>query len=146
MATSADLYNQALAYHRSGDLARAEALYRQVLQADPAHVEALHLLGILAYQTRNYQNAVALLGQVIALMPNHADAHNNLGIVYKDLGQGDLAINCYRQAAAAESQPWRARISNMGPRPARSRTRSPSMRGCLPKEAARIITNHANAA
>ena len=35
-------------YHRSGRLAEAEQIYRQVLSQNPAHWEALHMLGVVA--------------------------------------------------------------------------------------------------
>ena len=44
MATIEDLA-AAVRYHQAGDLRRAEEIYRQVLQADPANADARHLLG-----------------------------------------------------------------------------------------------------
>ena len=41
----------AVASHQSGDLRQAETLYRQVLNRHPRHVDAQHLLGVLAHQT-----------------------------------------------------------------------------------------------
>ena len=35
--------------------------------------------------------------------PEHADAHNNLGIVFKNQGQLAEAILCYRQALTVKS-------------------------------------------
>ena len=50
---------QARAYHRAGRLPEAEALYRAVLQTQPAHAEANHHLGLL----------LAQVGQVVAALP-----------------------------------------------------------------------------
>ncbi|MEN6630373.1 MAG: SEC-C metal-binding domain-containing protein, partial [Sulfuricella sp.] len=38
----------ALAHHQAGRLLQAEEIYQQILQAEPNHPEALHLLGMLA--------------------------------------------------------------------------------------------------
>jgi Flp pilus assembly protein TadD len=42
--------NAGLAHHRAGRLERAAALYRKALEKDPDRAEALHLLGVVAYQ------------------------------------------------------------------------------------------------
>ncbi|GGG90614.1 tetratricopeptide repeat protein [Silvibacterium dinghuense] len=42
----------AASFHRSGDAAAAEALYREILAADPRHSEANHNLGVLLIQLR----------------------------------------------------------------------------------------------
>ena len=50
---------QARAYYRAGRLPEAEALYRAVLQTQPAHAEANHHLGLL----------LAQVGQVVIALP-----------------------------------------------------------------------------
>ena len=69
MNTIAELFQRAVQFHRGGNLGQAEPLYRQVLQADPTHAEAHHLLGLLAHQTGHHEPAIALLRQAIALNP-----------------------------------------------------------------------------
>ena len=44
--------NQGLVLHRQGKLADAERCYGEVLQRQPDHFDALHLLGVIARQTR----------------------------------------------------------------------------------------------
>ncbi len=44
MANIHELFDRAVSYHQHGKLALAEPLYRQVLQAEPRHADALHLL------------------------------------------------------------------------------------------------------
>ena len=44
----AALLAEALAAHRQGRLAEAEALYRRILALVPQHFDALHLLGVIA--------------------------------------------------------------------------------------------------
>ena len=36
------MFELALKYHQAGDLHQAESLYRQILQVDPQHADALH--------------------------------------------------------------------------------------------------------
>ena len=87
-------------HHQAGQLPQAEALYRQILQQDPNHSEALHLLGVIAYQAGRHDLAVELIRRAIALQPNYPGSHSNLGAALKDLGQLDAAIAAYRQALA----------------------------------------------
>ena len=86
-------------HHQAGQLAQAEALYRQILQQDPNHSDALHLLGMVAYQMGRNESAVDLIGRSIALQP-HPEACRNLGVALAAQGQLDAAIAAYRQAIA----------------------------------------------
>jgi protein O-GlcNAc transferase len=104
MATIADQINQAVRLHQSGNLAQAEALYRQILQADPRHAPALHLLGSLAHQTGHHDAAVALIGQAIAINPLASIFHFNLGLVHKKLRHWTEAAACFQQALQINPQ------------------------------------------
>jgi len=96
-ATS-ELLAEAVAGHRSGDLALAERLYRRVLDAAPGNPDALHFLGVLAHQQGRSDAAVELIGRALAAAPAHAGAHNNLGNVHKECGRLAEAETCYRSA------------------------------------------------
>jgi len=98
MPTISELFDLAVRQHKSGNLAHAQQLYQQILQVDPANARALHMLGVVAYQTGRHRDAIALIRQAIALSPTIALFHFNLGNVHKDLGQLGEAIYCYRQA------------------------------------------------
>ncbi len=107
MATSAEFLNQAIRLHQSGDLARAEPLYRQILQDEPNNVNALHLLGILANQAGRHDVGIPLLRHAVALNPSVPDMHANLARALFDFGNDlfgremfDQAADCYREALA----------------------------------------------
>ncbi|MBI2772629.1 MAG: tetratricopeptide repeat protein [Burkholderiales bacterium] len=87
-----------LALHQAGRLAEAEAIYRQVLQAEPHNADALHLLGLLARQVGRGDVAIALIGQALAIAPAHAGYLNSLGLVHQDAGDAALAMDCYGRA------------------------------------------------
>ena len=53
-------------HHQAGQLAEAERIYRQVLAAEPDNPQALHLLGLLAMQARQFDVAIGLIGRAIA--------------------------------------------------------------------------------
>lgn len=88
----------AVEHHTGGRLAEAEALYRQVLQADPDQPVALHLLGVLAHQTGHNGAAVELISKAISIKPDYPEAHNNLGLSLQGQGQLDGAAASYQRA------------------------------------------------
>ena len=49
------------------------------------HFDALHLLGVIALQTRHPERAVELIGKAIALKPNYAAAYTNRGKALNDM-------------------------------------------------------------
>src|SRR4051812_35012834 len=44
-------FAKALAAHKQGKLSEAEALYSEILKANPADFHSMHLLGVIALQT-----------------------------------------------------------------------------------------------
>jgi cytochrome c-type biogenesis protein CcmH/NrfG len=55
----------AVAKHQAGLHREAEAMYRQVLERDRHHPDALHLLGLLAHETGDSHNGVELIRRAI---------------------------------------------------------------------------------
>jgi len=100
MATVQQAFDLALQHHQAGRLAEAEALYRQILAAEPRHAGALHLLGVIAHQVGRDDVAVDFITKAIALAPGVADFHSNLGIALYGKGQLDEATAVFRQAIA----------------------------------------------
>jgi predicted TPR repeat methyltransferase len=98
--TIADLLAAAVRQHEAGELAAAEALYRDVLARDPEHPDALHLLGLIAHAAGNFAAAVTGIRRALALRPGEAVFHYNLANVLRDAGQLDDAIASYRAALA----------------------------------------------
>jgi len=84
--------------HQAGRLAEAEALYRQILAAQPRHAEALHHLGVIANQVGRHELAVDLIRQAIDISPNNPAACSNLGIALRKLGRLDDAAAACRHA------------------------------------------------
>ena len=93
-------FHQALELHMRGQIGRAQSLYREVLQLQPNHAEALHHLGIIALQMRDPANAMHLIGQAVTLNPANPAAHSNLGMACEDAGQPEAALASYDKAIA----------------------------------------------
>lgn len=88
----------AVAHHQAGQLPQAEAIYRQILQAQPEHADALHLLGVLAHQAGRNEQAVELIGKAIHIFPRSPEYHANLGEALRALGRLEEAVASYRRA------------------------------------------------
>jgi Flp pilus assembly protein TadD len=76
-----EVLDLALANHRAGRLDAAGCLYRKFLRRQPDHLEALHLLGVVAHQTGEHDTAIDLIGKAIAIngaaggyRPNRVDS------------------------------------------------------------------------
>ncbi|MBI3839901.1 MAG: tetratricopeptide repeat protein [Planctomycetia bacterium] len=85
-------------HHQAGQLAEAERIYRQILQVDPQHPHALHQLGMLALQARQFETAEQLIATAIRCDRSQASFHANLGEVYRHLQRTSEAIDCYQMA------------------------------------------------
>jgi len=90
--------NLARQHHQAGRLKEAERLYRQILEVQPANVDALHLLGVVALQCGHAAGAVELIGKAIALNPHQADFFDHLGAALLALGRWDEAVANLREA------------------------------------------------
>jgi len=88
----------AIARHQAGDLATAEANYREILGISASEPRALHLLGTLHAQTGRLASAVDLLRQALRLNPRNAETHNNLGLALHGLGEIAGAAAAFREA------------------------------------------------
>ena len=96
--TIPQVFQIALQRHQAGRLAEAEALYRQIVAAQPNHADALHLLGEIAYQTGQSDTAVQLISRAISIQPFDARFLVTLGRPLKAQGRVDAAIAVWRKA------------------------------------------------
>ena len=93
-----DVLQHGLRQHQAGALDKALTAYRYVLSHQPEQADALHLLGILAYQQGRYAEAVESIGRAIRQHHDRAPYHGNLGLALGALGRVEEAASAYRQA------------------------------------------------
>ena len=89
-----------LALHQQGKLAEAEKLYQEILQQEPTYFDVLHMLAVVALQTRRIERGVELISEAIELDPNVAAAHSDLGLALSDLNRNEEALASYDKAIA----------------------------------------------
>lgn len=105
------LYKDAVGLHQRGQLAHAQQLYRRILQHQPQHHQALHLLGVIAAQQRNYREASELIEKAIALFPGDANYYINHGNACRALGQLEVAKASYEKAVQLQPTNAQAQAS-----------------------------------
>ena len=96
--TIAEAFEIAVRHHQGGRLTEAEALYRQILAADPTHPDALHLLGVIAHRLGRNEAATDLIKRAIAYNPGNPEFHSSLGMALNAMGAYPEAAECYRLA------------------------------------------------
>lgn len=96
-----------------GKLAEAEHWLRQILQQQPNHAPALHLLGVVAYQAGNLKPAAELMQRAVSLMPNAALFHANLCEVLRRLQRLEEALAHGKHAVSLDPDMAMAH-SNLG--------------------------------
>ena len=93
-------FRQAYALHQQERLAEAQSLYRQALQFQPLHFQALHSLGVIALQQNKPEQAIELLRSALTLAPQSPAAHLNHGTAQHQLGQFEDALVSFDRAIA----------------------------------------------
>jgi predicted TPR repeat methyltransferase len=93
-----DTMENALVHHRSGRLPEAEAIYRRILTQAPDHPEALHMLGLVAWQAGRNDDAMRLMRRALDARPDYVEALSDLGKLFATRGWLEDAVECCRQA------------------------------------------------
>lgn len=103
MATKLPSFDTALAHFRAGRLQHAEVACRDLLLEEPLHAPALHMLGLLAIQVNQAEQAVGYLLNAITVDPQQAAFHNSLGEAYRALDLLDEAKQSFERALELDS-------------------------------------------
>lgn len=90
------MLKDAVGRHQRGDRDGAEALYRAVLDRDPRHPDALHLLGLLSHQRGRHDRCAELIGRALEVSPGNPVFLFNLGVAQAEMGRKDDAVATYR--------------------------------------------------
>jgi protein O-GlcNAc transferase len=104
---------KAIQSHQSGQLQKAEEIYKNILEINPNHSDALHLLGLVAYQVGKNDIAVDLINKAIQNNPKIPSYYNNIGLALQEQGKLSEAISSYEKALQLKPDYVNAHI-NMG--------------------------------
>jgi len=109
----ADLFASAQALFRAGRIAEARDCFERLRAEQPRHGGALHMLGLIAFQTGEIGNAVSLLMDAAEIDADVPSLLANLGLALLNSGRVNEAIA--RLRAALRLAPRQAEIhANLG--------------------------------
>ncbi|SVB24131.1 uncharacterized protein METZ01_LOCUS176985, partial [marine metagenome] len=101
LSTSVDVdakLQQAISLYQIGQLQQAEQICQQILKDFPQHANAIHLLGVIAYQVEEYKIATDLISRAIGIDSGQSLFYINLGNVLQEQGRLEESIQAYQQA------------------------------------------------
>jgi Flp pilus assembly protein TadD len=94
-----DLIERGWAEQQAGRLSSAKTFYEQALKLEPRHPDALNLLGVLALQENDPEQAAKLVSRAIQAQPSNPGFHANLAQAYLELRRVAEAHGAFRRAA-----------------------------------------------
>ena len=103
----------AIRHHEAGRLREAERLYRSMLDDEPAHPDALHLLGVLLTQLGEYQGAAEHIRAALDVERDSALFESSLAQAYFRSGKLAEAIEMLERVVAREPDSFQA-FSDLG--------------------------------
>lgn len=77
---------------------QAAAVFEQILNDNPGHAAAMHMLGVAMFQQDQLKPALKLIKAAIARHPGHAGWYQNLGLVLDALAMPKEAQSAYEKA------------------------------------------------
>jgi predicted TPR repeat methyltransferase len=91
-----------LRLHRAGDFHGAVESYYEALEQHRHQHDALHLLGLISYQSGDIETATRLIERAIDTGFDHPVAHVSLGDIHSSQGNYLRAVECYSRGLAID--------------------------------------------
>lgn len=95
---NASLLQQAVQLYQAGKADQAAALCHRVLQAQPQQPDALHVLGNVAKDQGNFQQALQYFRQGLQAAPGHIHMLNSAGLLFRAMGHMHEARQCFERS------------------------------------------------
>jgi tetratricopeptide (TPR) repeat protein len=108
--TYGDLY-KGIRHVKAGRLKLAEESYKKVLKKDKNNIDALRLLGLLAFKTKDYEVAERLFLRVLQLDPSFSLAWDNLAKLYRIQNKLLKSIPAFENLIKLDSKNFEALVS-----------------------------------
>jgi protein O-GlcNAc transferase len=96
-----NLIELAIEHYHKGDLQNSERLFKEILVMHPDDIDALNYLGVISFQSENYDKAIEYIQKALKIAPNdplNFFALNVIGNSFLKRGETDNAIINYQKA------------------------------------------------
>jgi protein O-GlcNAc transferase len=91
--TTQQALSEVISHYRKGETGQAQAVCEKILTENPKQPDALNLLGLMVAGEGRLEEGAKLIQQAIAVSPNFAPFHANLGETLRRQGTFELAVN-----------------------------------------------------
>jgi Tfp pilus assembly protein PilF len=92
-------------YFRRGDKSRTDLIEADIrMEAERGRSEENYVRGVDLGRQNRLAEALACYERTISISPNHARAHNNIGVIRQQWGEAAAAQAAYRKAVEADPQ------------------------------------------
>ena len=91
-------YIDATKHFQNGKISEAKDICIDILKTEPNNYNALYLLGVIEFQTKNYLKSVEIITKTIEINPNNSEYYNFKGIALVHLNKFEEAIQSWSKA------------------------------------------------
>lgn len=102
IAFARTMLDEAMQLQKTGNLAAAEQRFRMVIDHGYRIIDVLPVLAGIVGQRGAHDEALALWDALLEIVPDHASAHHEKGLIYARTGQFGLAIAALETSCAAD--------------------------------------------
>jgi len=102
MIEDQELLNSAIKLHHAGQFQEAISIYKKLLPRQRRNPKFLYLLGTASLQLGHVKYGLDILRRSIAIDPQNAYAHNNMGLALQTLQRLNEALPSYDKALAIQ--------------------------------------------
>ena len=97
-ASVSEMMAEARLQYKHGQFAQAKDICTQIIARDPAYVQSLNLLGVIAQASGDHKRAIKYFEKAVALDESDAACHYNIGLSCQELGRRADGIEHFKAA------------------------------------------------
>ncbi|MFC1802070.1 tetratricopeptide repeat protein [Patescibacteria group bacterium] len=86
------VYEAVIPFGIQGAYEEAKISYEKAIELNPKNLPLIFSIGVLEYNSKDYDGSVSVLEKVIAVNPIYSNAKYYLGLSYEQVGEIDLAV------------------------------------------------------